>query len=223
MNHPTPHPIGNPEELASLYLAGSMTVEEVAQFEDHLDSGCAMCHQELLALDVAVEGLLQSSDSAQPAPALRDEVLQQAQNSLESVSTLAAADDDKLQPWQNLTPDASNAAGFFNLSNLEQGEWHPTGVEGVAYRKLFFDGEKKRLTAIFRMDPGASYPAHDHTQDEECLVLGGELIVDERLTMRRGDFQRAEAGSRHGLQRTETGCLLLITSGMADEMIPATA
>jgi hypothetical protein len=37
--------------------------------------------------------------------------------------------------------------------------------------------------------------------------------------MRPGDYQRAPKGSRHGVQRTEQGCLLLITSSLTDVFV----
>jgi anti-sigma factor ChrR (cupin superfamily) len=70
---------------------------------------------------------------------------------------------------------------------------------------------------LVRMDPGSSYPGHLHAGVEECFVLEGELRVGEEV-LRRGDYQRADEGSEHGIQWTEKGCLLLIVSSQDDEL-----
>ena len=68
------------------------------------------------------------------------------------------------------------------------------------------------------MAPGSSYPCHVHNGPEQCLVLEGDLLVEDDL-LGPGDYQWAEVGSRHGIQSTKQGCLLLITSSMTDEFI----
>ena len=101
---------------------------------------------------------------------------------------------------------------------VEAGEWKATPVPGVWFRELHRDELARRRTMLVRMDPGASYPPHVHAGDEECLVLEGDLSVAEQLDMRAGDYQMARAGSRHGLQRTSQGCLLLIRDSLDDRL-----
>jgi quercetin dioxygenase-like cupin family protein len=74
------------------------------------------------------------------------------------------------------------------------------------------------MTAMFRMEPGTSYPQHIHAGAEECYVLEGDLHVGD-MVLHAGDYQRAEAGSHHGYQSTETGCVLLVTCALNDEHI----
>jgi len=71
---------------------------------------------------------------------------------------------------------------------------------------------------MVRMAAGTSWPAHIHAGPEECYVLAGDLRVGE-LHMHAGDFQRAEAGSRHGVQSTEGGCTLLLVSSLHDTLV----
>ena len=70
---------------------------------------------------------------------------------------------------------------------------------------------------LVRMEASSSYPAHTHGGSEECYVVSGDLVVGA-LHMRAGDFQRCEAGSEHPEQRTDGGCLLLITSSLHDRL-----
>jgi anti-sigma factor ChrR (cupin superfamily) len=98
------------------------------------------------------------------------------------------------------------------IARAADAEWVPIRP-GVAYRFLHIDRAQHRFTALVRMDRGARYRPHGHDHPEECLVLEGELYVGNVL-MRAGDFQRAEPGCRHAEQRTETGCLLLLSASL---------
>ena len=80
-------------------------------------------------------------------------------------------------------------------------------------RRLFVDRAAQRVTMMVRMQPGASYPAHRHAEAEECFVLSGDLWTGS-VRLHAGDYQRAEQGSRHPLQSTEGGCVLLLVSSL---------
>jgi quercetin dioxygenase-like cupin family protein len=69
--------------------------------------------------------------------------------------------------------------------------WHSNGVAAMLY-----------LT-----QPHANVPLHSHTHDEECLMVQGELYLDDTLLL-EGDYQLAPSGSRHQITHTETGVVL---------------
>lgn len=60
---------------------------------------------------------------------------------------------------------------------------------------------------LYRTEPGAAVPHHGHHHDEECLMLAGDLFLDEVL-LRPLDYQLAPAGTEHGGVFTDTGVLL---------------
>ncbi len=62
-------------------------------------------------------------------------------------------------------------------------------------------------TSLQRLPPGGGLPTHRHTQDEECLLLEGEMFVEDRL-LRAGDYQVAPAGSAHASITSDRGALL---------------
>ncbi len=70
---------------------------------------------------------------------------------------------------------------------------------------------------MVRMEPGASYPAHRHGGAEECFVISGDLRTGA-VHLRAGDWQRADAGSRHPVQSTDGGCVLLLVSSLDDTL-----
>jgi quercetin dioxygenase-like cupin family protein len=69
--------------------------------------------------------------------------------------------------------------------------WHSNGIAAMLY-----------LT-----QPHANVPLHSHTHDEECLMVQGELYLDDTLLL-EGDYQLAPSGSKHQITQTETGVVL---------------
>jgi anti-sigma factor ChrR (cupin superfamily) len=64
-------------------------------------------------------------------------------------------------------------------------------------------------TALLRMEPGASFPEHDHPEVEECFLLEGEVNIDGH-DYRPGDYVVAQAGTRHDTIVSVPGALLLL-------------
>jgi len=60
---------------------------------------------------------------------------------------------------------------------------------------------------LYFADPGASVPVHTHGHDEECLMLQGELFLDDVL-LQPGDYQIAPAGGGHRITETDTGAVI---------------
>ena len=72
---------------------------------------------------------------------------------------------------------------------------------------------------VYRMAPGSRSEPHEHTADEQFLVLEGELIEHDGTVYRPGDLVWLRAGSRH-YSRTETGCLLAVHIAKAEIALP---
>lgn len=90
------------------------------------------------------------------------------------------------------------------------GDFLPTPFPGMSIRMLNLDPDRRQFTAMIRLEPGATYPSHAHDGPEECVVLEGELLVGG-VRMTAGDYQRAEPGSEHADQWSDTGALLFVT------------
>lgn len=209
----TRHPIGDPGELAALYLAGALSQQETAQFEAHLESGCAACNEELRRLHGAAATLLNGVTPLEPPKHIREQLLERART---EPNEPAAAGRNPVQVWRRWESTAEGTDLFIRRS--DEGDWEETGVDGVRVRRLYVDRRRNQMTALVRMSAGASYPRHIHNGAEECLVLEGDLFVGD-TELRAGDYQFAPVGSRHGIQRTTGGCLLLIVSSLSDEIL----
>ena len=83
---------------------------------------------------------------------------------------------------------------------------------------LLADGISRRLLApphggaaayLVRMAAGSAVAAHRHRHDEECLLIDGEMHLDDMLLF-GGDFQLAHAGGMHHAASSERGALLCV-------------
>ncbi len=91
------------------------------------------------------------------------------------------------------------------LRDAEAG-WPDFGP-GVQRRVLWQrDGQAAML---YRTRPGATVPHHGHGHDEECLMVQGDIFLDDVL-LQAGDYQLAPAGTDHLLTQTDTGVLLYV-------------
>lgn len=60
---------------------------------------------------------------------------------------------------------------------------------------------------LYHAQAGATIPHHSHGHDEECLMVQGELFLDDVL-LQEGDYQLAPAGTGHHITETDTGVVL---------------
>ena len=199
--------------MAALYAAGALPHDELANFEAHLDTGCELCLAELrLSVRVTAE-LFRAIEPVMPDPKVRDHLRSRVAASPHRAAGTSPLRErvlgDVVQKSLPHTMIIRKAAGA---------EWEGTAVEGVTIRTLFVDEENNQFTALVRMAPGTSYPSHIHSGPEECLVLEGDLCGGKEV-LHAGDYQRAPAGSCHGVQKSEQGCLLLITSSLTDVFV----
>jgi anti-sigma factor ChrR (cupin superfamily) len=193
-------------ETCALAALGVLTPDEAAAFEAHA-AGCPACRAERESLRALSAGLAGLAPAAEPPERLWSRIA-------EAVHSQPRPAPDPRQPWRAWTPDAAQA--LFSLP-ADAGGWEPAGAPGVQARRLFVDHAAQRVTMMVRMEPGAAYPAHRHAQAEECFVLSGDLWTGS-VRLRAGDYQRAEQGSRHPVQSTEGGCVLLLVSSLGDTL-----
>ena len=95
-------------------------------------------------------------------------------------------------------------------TRASQMQWIAAGP-GVEVMLLRMDAQRNDQTVLIRMQPGSEVVGHRHTQEEECLVLEGEVFIgSHRLS--RGDMHVAKPGAVHAPIRAPAGALLLIRS-----------
>ncbi len=98
---------------------------------------------------------------------------------------------------------ASTHDAAFTVLDREAG-W-PAFVPGIQRRVLWQrDGQAAML---YYAQPGSNVPMHSHGHDEECLMVQGELFLDDVL-LQVGDYQLAPAGTGHRITATDTGVVI---------------
>jgi quercetin dioxygenase-like cupin family protein len=88
--------------------------------------------------------------------------------------------------------------------------------------KTLFESDSGK-GVLFRFQPGARLPAHEHGTDEECVVLEGELCIGDDMVVRGGDFHLARRGIPHGDLTSPTGALFYIRTGANFKFTPIRA
>ena len=87
----------------------------------------------------------------------------------------------------------------------------------VRKKILYIDDEKGVASYLLRIEPGAEDEPHQHTSDEHCLVLEGDISFgDIHLTV--GDYHLAQKGSCHERAYSEHGALLYIQTGIEQQI-----
>jgi quercetin dioxygenase-like cupin family protein len=180
-------PDDRPHERAALFAAGALPPDEAGPSEAELLA-------EAGEFGPAVAGLAGAIPPVEPPPEVKARLL----------ARLGPPDD----------PGAAAGPAGVSFRFAAAGGFAPSPFPGLWVRILHIDRPRRQFTAVLRLDPGASYPAHPHDGPEECLVLEGELLVGG-VRMRAGDYQRAEPGSEHAEQRTATGALLFVTAPLS--------
>ena len=105
--------------------------------------------------------------------------------------------DAEYTPWvlENGEPDAGNSLLQLNTSK----------PNGVGFH-------------IYKMEPGSTTEAHEHTNDEEFLILSGEVIENDGTVYREGDLVWLKKGTQHS-SHTKTGCIMAVYIETAEVIV----
>jgi anti-sigma factor ChrR (cupin superfamily) len=181
-------------ELAAIYAAGALAPHEAAEFE-HSMAKLEPADRDMAAslVDTAA-ALAYAAPVAEPPKGLRDRVM-------------AAIQPSQTEPLPGVHVKRGGDSG-----------WKSTPYPGVTYKMLHFDKQTSMATSLLKLEAGAVYPSHRHRAAEQCLVIEGEAQIGS-VTIRTGDFERADADTVHGMIETKTGCVLLIIASTQDEML----
>lgn len=96
-----------------------------------------------------------------------------------------------------------------------EGEWRDI-FPGVSIKLLRDDTVGHSQTTLWRLQAGASVPRHQHSQDEECLVLEGS-ITHAGVEYFPGDYLLSRVGMTHDVFLAPTGALFLIRGESLDK------
>lgn len=184
-------------ELVTAYALDALDTGEKILFEEHLREGCEACEAELRDLR-ELSGDLARTAATDPPESLK--------------SRLAA----KIHHSPHIPGILFDHGGLL-LSRSDEMAWQPFAA-GIVFKPLFEDASRQYVTLLVRMEPGARYPSHVHTDVEELFVLAGDLQVSG-FSMRPGDYCRADLGTTHSETFTNTGCTFLLLASQNNQIV----
>ena len=92
--------------------------------------------------------------------------------------------------------------------------WQETRFPGCKTKTLLFDPKSGLVTLLFKMEPGAELPDHEHVLIEQTYVLEGSLVdkdgPDAGTEVKAGEFVWRPAGSRHSAWAPNGGTFVAI-------------
>jgi len=135
---------------------------------------------------------------------------------------------DRLAAWPTdiLRPPASLQARLAERLGQETGartvppprwsepDWQEV-APGIQCKLLATDEDRRRVSMLVRLAPGAAYPPHTHAGLEELHLLDGELWIDERKLF-PGDYNLGPQGASDEHVWSETGCTCLLVTSIED-------
>jgi len=143
-------------------------------------------------LDEEVLGILGCGQSAKNLNA-------QAQSSLDS-RVMCTIDSEEQAKQQGIV-----------TIRQSQGEWQKIGPR-LEKKVLRLDTTNGTEEFLLRVGPGAQTPPHSHDHDELCMVMEGEVVIND-IHLAAGDYHFAPKGSKHSVGRTKNGALMYFNSG----------
>jgi len=187
--HPAPNdPL---REQAALYALGLLGPDETREFERHLAEGCATCESEVRAYGLAVADLGRTVAPVAPGPSVRERLLARVRAGARELAAIVVRADET--------------------------GWGAGPAPGITARPLHRDPTTRYVTALVRIAPGASYPAHAHVAPEELYLLAGELRVGD-FRLRAGDYCAGDPGSRHAASLSPEGCTFIVHASLDDRL-----
>ena len=182
-------------DLAVSYALGNLSDAEKREFEALLRKRDGSIEKELKTFAEVVEYLLYDAGPLEEPEGLEKRLFAQIKKEKRKKNT---------------------DEGFLYVRENE-GEWVKI-MNGVKIKNLYRNPERNYSTLLVRMEPGATFPDHVHTDTEECYIIEGDLRMGGQV-FGKGDYIRADARSTHESISTEKGCFLLIAASEENEML----
>ena len=107
------------------------------------------------------------------------------------------------------------AVPTMQVTRQNEGQWRNI-LPGVSIKILQEDLIQRSQTTLWRLQPGASVPKHQHSQYEECLILEGS-IVHAGTEYSVGDYLLSPADMPHDNFVAPNGALFLIRGEIIDK------
>jgi len=85
------------------------------------------------------------------------------------------------------------ASRYVDVDSLS---WEPSGYPGVTMKILMEDKETGMMTGLFKFEPGARLPYHEHVELEQSYLIEGS-VEDHEGNLTAGNYVWRPGGNRH--------------------------
>jgi len=86
-------------------------------------------------------------------------------------------------------------------------EWQESEFPGIHHKVLWSDPVSGRSTILFKLDPGAIVPSHEHTEVEQTWIVSGSFEDHEGKAL-PGHYIWRPAGNRHEARSVDGAVIL---------------
>ena len=86
-------------------------------------------------------------------------------------------------------------------------EWCVSDFPGIRHKVLWSDPDSGRSTILFKLDPGAVVPPHEHADVEQTWVISGSFEDAEGKAL-PGHYIWRPAGNRHEARSVDGAVIL---------------
>jgi ChrR-like protein with cupin domain len=177
-------------EVTWAYAVQALAADEIAAAEAHIAT-CAECRAELESLRPVVDSFASwPTDVLRPTKSLQARLAARIAGDTGTAPVLPIAEQSSEPQWEQVAP-------------------------GIDCKLLATDAERRRVSMLVRLAPGASYPAHTHAGNEELHLLSGELWIDQRKLF-PGDYNHGKPGEADERIFSETGCTCVLITSIDD-------
>jgi anti-sigma factor ChrR (cupin superfamily) len=188
------------QELASLYVLGTLSLSEQRDFEAALAGD-----PELQALTRSLQASISAFAAATPPVALPPGLKGKVVRRIEEAEPASRA------------PATPPMGLSFALAVGESG-WKQLPIPGASIKLLSLDRDRGYAVLLGKLEAGTRYPAHVNAGPEDFYILTGDLVIGNRRLV-AGDFHHADAGSQHEENYSVDGCTLIAVLTTSDPLV----
>lgn len=192
------------QELAAAHALGALDRTEAAQLEALADSDPDI-RIEVDAFFAVTAALMRPVTPVTAPAGARDQILARIRATPQQ------------RPGGTVAPTAAPDLAGFRFLRPAEGAWTEGLHPGVRFQVLASNIRRNYMMVYLELDPGAVYPAHDHSGTEELFVVRGDLVTEGRR-MLAGDFLHSEPGTHHHDLMSPGGCQALLVTPLTSAL-----
>ena len=99
------------------------------------------------------------------------------------------------------------------VKNIHEAEFEPFVMQSGESEGSFLQLNRSKPPGVgfhvYKMEAGCRTTPHEHSDDEEFLVISGEAVDNDGTVYREGDLILMKKGTQHSTY-TEKGCIMAV-------------